>query len=307
MVGDSHPPVVLVVVVVCGCCHGVGWRYFISHIRFSRRFSFSFRPSLDIGTFMNSFLHFDLVLVGVCYWFAPEVCSYSGVGGSLLTPAVLWHLFELQWVVLVDSVAPAVLAFSPFCLRCLVVVELLCVVLCWFWRSLSFLDVTRKGLVCKRFVFAVAVINIPSNSLWGMIVVVVLFVLFGSCVFVPCFFLGEGLVLVSRWFLVIVPSSLSSKLLCAFPTSPSSSVFSRQCSLGLQRVVQLWWILYLDGWRFSPPRRKTVQWGPEGGAKTMFVAVLVVVDFVACFWFVFVRAGSICAIFSSFLSYEFGI
>ncbi|AES64513.2 transmembrane protein, putative [Medicago truncatula] len=280
MVGDSHPPVVLVVVVVCGCCHGVGWRYFISHIRFSRRFSFSFRPSLDIGTFMNSFLHFDLVLVGVCYWFAPEVCSYSGVGGSLLTPAVLW------WVVLVDSVAPAVLAFSPFCLRCLVVVE---------------------GLVCKRFVFAVAVINIPSNSLWGMIVVVVLFVLFGSCVFVPCFFLGEGLVLVSRWFLVIVPSSLSSKLLCAFPTSPSSSVFSRQCSLGLQRVVQLWWILYLDGWRFSPPRRKTVQWGPEGGAKTMFVAVLVVVDFVACFWFVFVRAGSICAIFSSFLSYEFGI
>lgn len=50
----------------------------------------------------------------------------------------------------------------------------------------------------RRFVLAVAVINVPSNSLWGMVVVVVLFVLFGSCVFVPCFFHGEGLVLVSR-------------------------------------------------------------------------------------------------------------
>lgn len=159
----------------------------------------------------------------------------------------------------------------------------------------------------KRFVLAIAVINIPSNSLWRMVVIVVLFVLFGSCVFVPCFFRGEGLVLVSRWFLVIVCSSLSSKLLCAFPTSPSSSVFSRRCSLGLQGVVQLWWILSLDGWRFSPPRRKTVQWGPEGGAKTVFVSVLVVVDFVACFWFVSVRAGSICATVPSFLSYEFGI
>ena len=53
---------------------------------------------------------------------------------------------------------------------------------------------------------------------------VVLFV----CVF--CFYsvflFGEGLVLLSCWFLVIVPSSLSSKLLCAFPTSHSSLVFS---------------------------------------------------------------------------------
>lgn len=75
------------------CCHGVGWRYFISPFRFSRRFSFSLRPTLDIGSFMNSFLHFDLVLVGGCYWFAPEVCSCSGVGGCLLTPVVLWVCF----------------------------------------------------------------------------------------------------------------------------------------------------------------------------------------------------------------------
>jgi len=50
--------------------------------------------------------------------------------------------------------------------------------------------------------------------------------LFAFCVFVSCFFYGEGLVLLPCWFLVIVPSSLSSKLLCAFPTSHSSSVFS---------------------------------------------------------------------------------
>jgi len=47
--------------------------------------------------------------------------------------------------------------------------------------------------------------------------------------------------------------------------------------------------------------------GLGGGAETVFVAVLVVVGSVACFWFVFVRAGSICATVPPFLSYEFGI
>ena len=125
--------------------------------------------------------------------------------------------------------------------------------------------------------------------------------LFEFCVFVPCFFGGEGIVLVSRKLLVSVPSSESSKLLCAFPTSPPSSVFGRWRSLGLQRVVQLWWIQSLDGWRFSPPRRKRVQWSRglrwnvvRGGAYGGWFCDL--------FWFIYVRAGSICATIPSFLS-----
>jgi len=43
--------------------------------------------------------------------------------------------------------------------------------------------------------------------LWGLVAVVVLFVSLGLSVFVLCFFRGEGLVLVSRGFLVYVPSS----------------------------------------------------------------------------------------------------
>jgi len=44
-----------------------------------------------------------------------------------------------------------------------VVGGLFCVVLCWFWRSLSFLDVTRKALVLRRSVLAVSVIHVPSD------------------------------------------------------------------------------------------------------------------------------------------------
>jgi len=44
------------------------------------------------------------------------------------------------------------------------------------------LDVTRKGLVHRRFVLVVAVFNVPSYSLWGMVVVGFALV-FGHCSF----------------------------------------------------------------------------------------------------------------------------
>jgi len=55
---------------------------------------------------------------------------------------------------------------------------------------------------------------------------------------------------------VIVPSFWSSKLLCAFQTSPSWSVFGRRRPLGLQRVVQLWWIQSLNDLRFFSSAKK---------------------------------------------------
>jgi len=61
-----------------------------------------------------------------------------------------------------------------------------------FWRPLSLLDVTQKGLVCRRSVLVAAVIDVPLDLLWGLVAVVVLFVSF----------VGVG-----RWVLVIVPSS----------------------------------------------------------------------------------------------------
>jgi len=73
------------------------------------------------------------------------------------------------------------------------------VVLCWFWRSLSFLDVTRKGLVRRCSVLAVAVIHVPSDFLWGLVVVVVLFICLGLVFLFHVSFVERGLC----WFLVL--------------------------------------------------------------------------------------------------------
>ena len=94
----------------------------------------------------------------------------------------------------------------------------------WFWRSLYFLDVSRKGLVCRCSVLAVSII-MYFQIFVGADRRCCVVRLFGFCFFVPCFFCGEGLVRIACWFLAIVPSSLLSKLLCVFRTSHSSLVF----------------------------------------------------------------------------------
>jgi hypothetical protein len=69
---------------------------------------------------------------------------------------------------------------------------------------------------------------------------------------------GAGVVVefTSVLVLVHVPFFWSSKLLCAFPTSPSSSVFGRRRLLGPQRVMQLWWVQSLDDLRFFSSAKK---------------------------------------------------
>jgi len=47
--------------------------------------------------------------------------------------------------------------------------------------------------------------------------------------------------------------------------------------------------------------------GPEGGVETVFVAVLVVVDFVACFGLFMFKLHQFVLMFHCFLSYKFGI
>jgi hypothetical protein len=69
-------------------------------------------------------------------------------------------------------------------------------------------------------------------------------------------FSGIGACSFSVLVLVSIPSFWSSKLLCAFPTSPSSSVFSRRRLLGPQRVMQLWWVQSRDDLRFFSSAKK---------------------------------------------------
>jgi len=95
----------------------------------------------------------------------------EGVGGGVVPPPSL-------------GVADSLLFLLCF-------LGLFCVVLCCLWRSLSFLDVTRKGLVRRHSTLAVAVIHVPSDILWGWSSLLC-FRLFGSCVFFAVFHSWRG-------------------------------------------------------------------------------------------------------------------
>ena len=173
--------------------------------------------------------------VGFRFWGLPHPRSQLG-GGSVVV--FVWEVVVGWWCLLVPSI---------------------CVCSCWMQELDSirlFPDVAWKGYVhrqsvlmgsCSLYLRDCSYCSCFSDC-WGFVVAGSLVVLMG------------GWSPLSRYLLVdvvvIFPSFWSSKLLCAFPTSPSSSAFGRRRPLGLERVVQLWWIQFLEDWRFFSSVKK---------------------------------------------------